>query len=53
VIGRSRTRLPVAWNTALVLAGATVFGLIVWCAALAFFFLAQAAPAAKTAAAEP
>jgi len=37
----------------LVLAGATVFGLIVWCASLAFFFLAQAAPAAKAAAAEP
>lgn len=29
----------------LVLAGAAVFGLIVWCASLAFFFLAQAAPA--------
>jgi len=32
----------------LVLAGAAVFGLIVWCASLAFFFLAQAAPAAST-----
>lgn len=37
----------------LVLAGATVFGLIVWCASLAFFFLAQAAPAASTVPAEP
>ena len=37
----------------LVLAGATVFGLIVWCAALAFFFLAQAAPTANTVPAEP
>jgi len=36
----------------LVLAGAAVFGLIVWCAALAFFFLAQGAPAARTLAAE-
>lgn len=36
----------------LVLAGAAVFGLIVWCAALAFFFLAQGAPAARTVAAE-
>lgn len=36
----------------LVLAGATVFGLIVWCASLAFFFLAQAAPATSTATAE-
>lgn len=36
----------------LVLAGATVFGLIVWCASLAFFFLAQAAPAASTVPAE-
>nr|WP_047579982.1 MFS transporter [Methylobacterium sp. ZNC0032] len=36
----------------LVLAGASVFGLIVWCAALAFFFLAQAAPAASTVPAE-
>lgn len=37
----------------LVLAGATVFGLIVWCASLAFFFLAQAAPRASTVPAEP
>ena len=36
----------------LVLAGATAFGLIVWCAALAFFFLAQAAPAASAVPAE-
>jgi MFS family permease len=36
----------------LVLAGAAVFGLIVWCAALAFFFIAQAAPAASTVPAE-
>ena len=36
----------------LVLAGAAVFGLIVWCAALAFFFLAQDAPAASTVPAE-
>lgn len=36
----------------LVLAGAAVFGLIVWCAALAFFFLAQGAPAARTVAAK-
>jgi MFS family permease len=36
----------------LVLAGATVLGLIVWCASLAFFFLAQAAPAASTIPAE-
>lgn len=36
----------------LVLAGAAVFGLIVWCAALAFFFLAQAAPATGAAPAE-
>ncbi|WP_306224269.1 MFS transporter [Bosea beijingensis] len=36
----------------LVLAGATVFGLIIWCASLAFFFLAQKAPVASTATAE-
>lgn len=36
----------------LVLAGATIFGLIVWCASLALFFLAQAAPAASTVTAE-
>ena len=39
-------------RVALVLAGATAFGLIVWCASLAFFFLAQAAPAASTVTAE-
>lgn len=37
----------------LVLAGAAVFGLIVWCAALAFFFIAQSASAASTVPAEP
>lgn len=36
----------------LVLAGAAVFGLIVWCASLAFFFLAQGAPAASAVTAE-
>lgn len=36
----------------LVLTGAAAFGLIVWGASLAFFFLAQAAPAARTAPAE-
>lgn len=36
----------------LVLGGAAVFGLIVWCASLAFFFLAQDAPAASSVAAE-
>ena len=36
----------------LVLTGAAVFGLIVWCAALAFFVLAQAAPATEATPAE-